>query len=356
MSRARAGKLRVCFGHSMHSIDESQLDELCTRPDEAVVETLRQCPGEFAVLGAGGKMGFHLSRMLQRGLEELGRTDRIHVVSRFADEKKQAQFLGSGFEVHALDMSDAGQLHKLPQADHVFYLAGVKFGTAAQPELLHQMNVYMPGLIANHYCDSTLVALSTGCVYSFTTPESGGSTEESPVDPPGEYAVSCLGREQAFTRSSIRHGTPTSIIRLNYSVECRYGVLVDIAAAVLAEQEISLDTGFVNVIWQGDAVRYTVKSLKAVSTPPFILNVTGPVVLSVREIADQFGFRFGKMPRFEGREKETAWLNNAALSHKMYGVPSVKLEKMLDWVATWLLNGSPILNKPTQFQVRDGSY
>ena len=330
----------------------SDLDCWISTPSEKVIEALRQCPGRIAVLGAAGKMGFHLSLMLQRAAKALGRTDPILTVSRFGSSASRSQFEQAGFELISSDLSDPDQVAALPPADNVFFLAGVKFGTSHAPGLLERMNVLMPRLVAQHYRDSRIVALSTGCVYAFATPESGGSTEESPTDPPGDYARSCLGRETAFGTSNSR----TSLIRLNYAVELRYGVLVDLAQTILAGRPVNLTTGYVNVIWQGDALSHIVQTLPLASSPPFILNVTGAGVLRVRDIATSFGRRFGKDVSFTGTEAPTAWLNNASLSHRLFGPPQVSLDQMIDWIATWLEQDGETLGKPTHFENRDGSY
>ncbi|MCA9213806.1 MAG: NAD(P)-dependent oxidoreductase [Planctomycetales bacterium] len=339
---------------TIQSTDE--LDELITKPTAGVLRAVGESPGRFAVLGAGGKMGFHVSRMLSRALESLGRTDQVITVSRFGSQRKRAEFEAAGFEVLAADMSNPDQVDKLPLAENVFYLAGIKFGTSGNAALLEQMNLTMPRLVAERYRQSRIVALSTGCVYDYVTPESGGSSEKSSTNPPGEYAQSCLGREHAFSEASERNGTRVSLIRLNYSVELRYGVLVDIAQKVLQDEEVSLDTGYANVIWQGDAVAHVIQSLSHVSAPPFILNVTGPGILKVRDVATMFGERFGRTPRFVGQPKETAWLNDASLSHQLFGLPAVTVTQMIDWIADWLQQGKETLNKPTQFEVRDGKY
>ena len=53
--------------------------------------------------------------------------------------------------------------------------------------------------------------------------------------PAWHRVLSSLGiaRERLFTAAALRHGTPVSIVRLNYAVDLRYGVLVDIASRVL---------------------------------------------------------------------------------------------------------------------------
>ena len=336
------------------TIDE--LDDQLSRPDPKVLAALEACPGNLAVLGAGGKMGFHTARMLQRSLDQLGRRDRVVAVSRFTFARSRDPFERCGIETIRADLTDAGQVTSLPDAANVFFLAGVKFGTSNDVELLHRFNGLMPRLVAERFGDSRIVALSTGCVYSFASPESGGSTEQSETDPPGDYAKSCLQRERAFVDGSKNLGTPCSLVRLNYSVELRYGVLVDIAMQVFAGQPVSVETPFVNVIWQRDAISQIVQCLPCAESPPFIVNITGPETLSVRDLAERFGKRFGKRVAFTGQEAETCWLSNSTLARGRFGDPPMDVDRMIDWIAEWIEDGGETLGKPTKFHVRDGKY
>jgi nucleoside-diphosphate-sugar epimerase len=333
-----------------------QLDEVLSRPTDAVVSAIAECPGRFVVLGAGGKMGFHVSRMLQRSLQQLGRSDDLTVVSRFSSPDSRRLFEQHRLDLIAADLSDPDQLATVPLAENVIYLAGIKFGSATDPDLLQQMNVTMPGLVANRFRDSRIVALSTGCVYSFTTPASGGSTEASATDPPGDYAISCLERERAFTGGSRQYGTRCALVRLNYSIDLRYGVLVDIAQQVRAGAPIAVDTSHVNVIWQGDAVAQVLQCLLHASANPFIINITGSETLGIRDIAERFGRRFDRVPSFTGNETPTCWLSNNGLARKLFGDPSMSVDDMIEWIAAWLERGGETLGKPTQFQNRDGNY
>ena len=325
-----------------------ELHRAASEPTPAALASIQACPGDILVLGAGGKMGLHLSLMLKRCLDELGRGDRLVAVSRWGDQAARSEFEAFGVSTSSCDLTSADDLANLPDAPNIFYLAGVKFGTADNPDLLHTLNVAMPQLVAARFHQSAIVALSTGCVYSFVTPESGGSNEGDPTDPPGEYAQSCCGRERAFAESGAR----CSLIRLNYSVDLRYGVLVDIAQRLRAGQPIDLSTGFVNVIWQGDATAYIVAALTKVSAPPFVLNVTGSEVLGVREIAEQLSAD----PHFVGEPAKTAWLNDASLCHSLFGRPRVGESELIRHVSEWLDQDGETLDKPTHFEVRDGSY
>jgi nucleoside-diphosphate-sugar epimerase len=301
-------------------------------------------------------MGFHVSRMLQRALQLAGRSETVTTVSRFASAAARERFALAGFRVVQDDLSDPDQTQRLPSAENVIFLAGVKFGTSSNAELLQKMNVQMPRLVADRYRDSRIVALSTGCVYSFTTPEQGGASEDDPTDPPGDYARSCIGREQAFTEGSQAYGTRCALVRLNYSIDLTYGVLVDIAKNVLSGQSVGVDTGYVNVIWQGDAVAHTIACLPHASSPPFIVNVAGLEILSVRDIARRFAKLFDCDVSFCGQEASSAWLSDGSLSHRIFGKPIVNVDQMITWIAAWLRQGGETLGKPTHFQNRDGAY
>jgi nucleoside-diphosphate-sugar epimerase len=172
----------------------------------------------------------------------------------------------------------------------------------------------------------------------------------------GEYAQSVLARERLFEYQSRRYGTPVVLLRLNYAVELRYGVLVDLARKVSAREPIDVTMGHVNVIWQGDANSVALRSFSLCQSPPAVLNLTGPGTLSVRELAAELGRRLGVEPVFTGREADTALLNNASRCHALFGLPRVTLEEMLDGVAHWIATGGRLLDKPTHFEVRNGRF
>lgn len=333
-----------------------ELDDLISTPNKNVIEVVRNLPGRFAVLGAGGKMGFHISRMLQRALMAAGRDERVITVSRFSDPAKREQFERAGFEVVAADLAEANQVTGLPDADNVISLTAIKFGTSGQPDLLERINITTSQQVTERYRDSRIAMLSTGCVYAFTSPESGGPTEDSPVDPPGEYATSRVEQERVFIEASARNNTRVVLIRLNYSIDLRYGVLLDVAQKVRNRQPIDITMGYANVIWQGDAAAYIIQSLTYAAAPAVPLNVTGIGTLRIREVATAFGNRFGIEPTITGSEDKVAWLNNASKSHSMFGPPEVSLDQMIEWVATWLERGGVTLNKPTHFEARGEGY
>lgn len=344
--------LRLC----PQSVEE--LDLLASEPDRGVIDTLDRCDGDLLVAGAGGKMGFHLALMLRRALDVLGSGRRVLAVSRFGNADARRPFDEAGIEVIPADLCDPRSLAGLPDAESVFFLAGKKFGTAGDLDDLRRFNEEMPARFAERFSGARLVAMSTGCVYPFVAPGTGGSREEDPPEPVGDYAASCLGRERAFLESSERNGTPLTLVRLNYSVDLRYGVLVDLATRILSGEPVDVTTGYFNCLWQGDAVAHTIRSLDLATPAPeaAILNVTGSRILSVREVAERLGDRLNLVVEFSGEESETAWLSNAARSHDLFGLPGISEETLIGWVAEWCGHGRPLLGKPTHFEVRNGQF
>lgn len=342
--------------HCPQSVEE--LDELASEPDRAVVETLSKIDGDLVVAGAGGKMGFHLALMLRRALNELGTGQKVIAISRFGEPGAREPFEAAGIETVSADLCKASVYADLPDAEAVFFLAGKKFGTSGSPEELRRFNEEMPSLVAGRYATSRIVAMSTGCVYPFVGPETGGSIETDTPAPVGDYAISCLGRERAFLEASEAHGTPLALIRLNYSVDLRYGVLVDLAAKIVAGEPIDVTMGYFNCLWQGDAIAWTIRALNHASPAPeaFVLNVTGSQILSVREIAEALGAHLNYVVDLIGDEADTAWLSNAEKARRLFGNPRVSEVTLLGWVAEWVGLGRPLLGKPTHFEVRDGRY
>jgi nucleoside-diphosphate-sugar epimerase len=334
----------------------AEIDEFISRPTPRVLEVVQRSSGPFMVLGAGGKIGLHLSIMLRSALDQLGRKDRVLAISRFSTLRDRAAFENHRIETLACDLGDTASLDQLPDAPTVFFLAGVKFGTATDPGLLHAINVEMPHRVAEKFARSRIIAFSSGCVYPFVTPASGGAREDTPPSPVGEYAASCVAREQAFTAIAAAHGTPVALIRLNYSIEFRYGLLVDIAQMVLAGRPVDVTTGYVNVIWQTDAVAHTIQSLEIAGAPAVPINVTGSEILSVRDLAHRFGAALGRPVQITGTEADTAWLNNASHSHRLFGRPLTSVDQMIAWVSAWLLQNGETWGKPTGFEKRDGRF
>lgn len=332
---------------------EAELDEWLSRPTPDVIEVLRRLPGDLLVLGAGGKMGLTLAMMARRALPP---PQRVIAVSRFSDPEARSRLDAAGILTIAADLLDRTALARLPDAPDMIFMAGQKFGTQAAPHLTWAMNAILPAFVAERYAGARTVVFSTGNVYPLTPVASGGPTEEHPVGPIGEYAMSCLARERIFEHAAATRGTPVTILRLNYAIDLRYGVLVDTARRVHQGELVPLGMGHVNVIWQGDANARALQCLGLATTPALVLNLTGPEILGIRWLAEQFGRRFGTAPRFEGQEASSALLSNAARSVELFGPPTVNLEQMIAWTADWLDGGGRLLSKPTRFEVRDGRF
>ncbi|MGH8795228.1 MAG: NAD-dependent epimerase/dehydratase family protein [Stackebrandtia sp.] len=339
------------------SADETELEDRLSAPSSALVAEAAYWPGDMAVLGAGGKMGPTLCRMARRAADEAGRRDmRIFAVSRWSDAGAARRLKDAGVEPIEFALSADADFDALPDAQSVVYMVGVKFGAADRPFEAWAANAVLPALTARRYAESSIAAFSTGNVYPFTTASSGGSTEDNPPDPVGEYAMSCLGRERVFEHAAHARGTRVALLRLNYAVEPRYGVLADVARAVHAGERVDLTTAHVNVVWQRYANEVALRCLNRAANPPLTLNVTGPEIASARQIATALADLLGTSPRFRGEPQPTALLNNAALCHSWFGYPDVPLGVLIEQQARWVADGGVLWDKPTKYQRRDGKF
>ncbi|MCK0136079.1 hypothetical protein [Arenibacter sp. S6351L] len=337
-------------------LNEKQLEMLLSRPTEATVDMFKEMDGDIIFLGIAGKIGPSLAQMAKRACYMAGVSKRIIGVSRFSNQDEQAYIAGMGIETIKGDLLDETFLGGLPKVKNVFFLAGMKFGSEDNLSLTWAMNSYLPGLVVRHFKDSRIVAYSTGCVYPLVPIRSGGSRENDRPEAVGEYAQSCLGRERMFEYGSKTNNTPVALIRLNYAVEPRYGVLVDIATKVKENRSVDLSMGHFNAIWQGDANNMVLRSLAQTSVPANIINITGKETLSVRNVVAKFAQVFGVVPLLEGKEADTALLSNPDKSHELFGAPEVPIDKVIVWTAHWMDSDKKTLGKPTHFEVRDGKY
>jgi nucleoside-diphosphate-sugar epimerase len=336
--------------------DVAELEDLLSRPSSGVVSTLHELRGDIVVLGVGGKMGPSLARMARRASETAGVRRRVFGVSRFSAPDLPAQLESSGIEPVRADLADREVYARLPDAANVVFMAGMKFGTAGREATTWATNAYLPALVCERYRSSRIVAFSTGNVYGLSPVTRGGSREEDPLNPAGEYAMSCVARERLFEYFSRSAGARVALVRLNYATELRYGVLVDIAASVLAGQPVPLSMGHFNAIWQADASNMALQALARAASPPFTINVAGPDVLSVRGIAAQFGALFGRSVQFEGSEADNALLSDARRACDLFGRPEVDVRRLVGWIADWLRRGGVTFGKPTHFEERAGRF
>lgn len=332
--------------------DENELEDFMTQPIPGLAEDLAKAPGAITVLGIGGKMGPTLARMAKRADPDR----RVIGVARFSDPKVRDALDSQGIETVACDLSDEKAVRDLEVTENVIFMAGMKFGATGNEHMTWAMNTHVPALVADHFVTSRIVAFSTACVYPFVDIRHQGASEDVLPTPVGEYANSCVGRERLFEYFSARHNTPGRLFRLCYSIDMRYGVLHDVAQAVLHGTPLSLAMGHVNVIWQGDANACALRCLAYATTPTTPINVSGPETVSIRTLAKLFAKRFDRVPVFEGEEGPTAWLVNTNEQQRLFGYPTVPLARLVDWTADWVYNERGSIGKPTHFEIRDGNY
>ncbi len=336
---------------------DHDIELLLSTPTAGAIEAVRHLPGDFMVLGVGGKMGTTTAVMLRRALDAAGRQNAVvSGVSRFSRPEARTDLETLGVRTLACDLADDAQVAALPLAANVLYLAGQKFGTDSAPGLTWIQNTYVPALVARRFRDSRIVVFSTGCVYPFVPVTGPGASEREPVAFLGEYASTCVGRERVFSHFAGEFGTRQLMYRLNYAVELRYGVLVDIALKVFRGEPVDVTMGWLNCIWQGDACARAIQCLAHTANPPKILNITGAEKLRIRALAEEFGRRFDRAPLFTGTEAATAWLSDATESLRLFGPPETPLDRMLDLITAHVGGGGRLLGKPTHFEARSGKF
>jgi len=332
--------------------DETALEDLLSRPDDALREDLAAAPGDILVLGAAGKMGPTLCRAAKRA----DPARRVIAVARWSEPGLRQRMQSWGIETLSADLMDRAALAALPDAPNLIFLAARKFGSTGAEDTTWAMNTLLPAMVAERFPAARTVFLSSGNVLPLVPVISGGADEATPPAPVGEYAASVLGRERMFQHAGRARGTPSFGIRLNYAIDLRYGVLADIAGKVFAGTPLPLAMGHANVIWQGDANAWTLRALRHATPECPIINVTGPETVSLRWLAEQFAERLGRPASFVGEEAPNALLSNAARAFALFGYPRVPLLTMVDWVADWVAHGGRSLGRATKFEVRDGRF
>ena len=324
-----------------------------TEPAPELAADLERLAGDILILGVGGKMGPTLARLAKRAAPR----KRVVGVARFSEPGLREKLESSGVECVACDLLERDAVERLPRIENVVFMAGRKFGSSGREDLTWAMNVMVPAQVAEVFRASRIVAFSTACVYPYVDVASGGATEAVPAIPPsGDYANSCVGRERMFEYFSRKHGTPGRLLRLEYAIDMRYGVLHDVGRKVHSGATIDLAMGHVNVIWQGDANAMALRALGQCTAPASALNLSGQETVSVRALAEAFGRHFNRAPVFAGSEAGTAWLINSAEAQRLFGRPRVPLEAMIAWQADWIARGGASLGKDTHFDTRDGKY
>jgi nucleoside-diphosphate-sugar epimerase len=332
--------------------DIDELDELLCRPSQALIDDLGKVDGDIMILGVAGKMGPTLAGLAKAALP--GR--RVIGVARFSDPNAKAWLEARGIKTLNCDLLDEAAIRALPKAPNIVFMAGRKFGAEGDLSLTWAMNAHVPALVAQAFPNSRIVAFSTGCVYPFVPVDGRGADETLAPDPPGEYAQSCVGRERMFEYFSRKFATPGRLFRLNYAIDMRYGVLHDIATKIIQNKPIDVSLGHVNFIWQGDAAAQALRCLAHCDTPTSPINVSGPEILSVRDLAAALGARLGRDPVIVGTEAPTAWLTDTSQATKLFGLPVVDTRQLIAWTADWVARAMPSLGKPTKYEVRDGRY
>jgi len=214
----------------------------------------------------------------------------------------------------------------------------------------------VPHMVTRHFGDANYVVFSTGNIYPFASPASGGNTENVAPAPVGEYGLTCLGRERIFEYAAKHFGAKVLSFRLCYAIDFRYGILSDLCSWILDGEEISLGVPAFNCVWQRYVNECAIRSLLHVSENVENLNITGPETVSVRYAAERLGALLGKKPIFKGEEGEKGILANTGKCIRLFGYPDMGIEEMIEKQAEWTLSGGRRLGKPTHFEEQKGKF
>ncbi len=336
--------------------DETQLDDVLTMPSQALCDFITRVESPLIILGAGGKMGPTLAAKAQRAAMKANHSLEVVAVSRFSDPAVKGWLEKRQVKTIAVDLMNSNCWKDLPDSNNVINLVGQKFGTTGNPAQTWVINTIVPAAACQRYKEAHIVALSTGCVYPMLSADCDGATEETPLEPVGEYVNACLARERIHEFHSTQNNTPMTLIRLNYAIDLRYGVLFDIASRIYAGEPVNVSMGHFNCIWQGDANDMIIRTLALTQIPARPLNITGEGILNTKEIALKLSRLMDREPKFESSEGSTSWLNNASRAFAELDPPPTTLDTMLRWTANWVKSGGRSLGKSTHFEVRDGKY
>ncbi|MDG2125298.1 MAG: NAD(P)-dependent oxidoreductase [Verrucomicrobiales bacterium] len=334
----------------------AELDATLTRPSPPLVDLFTRLSGDLTILGVAGKMGVSLAVLAARAAREAGSSSTVTGVARFSDPAHRQTLEAAGVNTVTCDLLDPTQLSALPVTGNVVFMVARKFGTTGSEPSTWATNTVPAVNTARHFSASRIVAFSTGCVYPLASPASGGCSESTPPAPVGEYAWSCLARERIFEFYSRKNNTPTCLLRLNYAIDLRYGVLHDLATTIAAGKPVDLTTAHFNCIWQGDANTQALLALGHTTGPPSTLNITSPQTHSTEQTARALAEKMRLPVAFTGTPSPVAYLSNPATATALFGPPTVAFDTMLDWTASWVKAGLPSLGKPTHFQTQDGTF
>jgi len=336
--------------------NEQELESLLSTPQPGMAELMKRLDGDIMILGIAGKMGVTMGRQAVEAIRAAAVNKKVYGVARFSDAASFDSLAAHGIEPIRCDLLDGAQVAKLPRVRNIIFMAGRKFGTEGAEAQTWAMNILAPYFVCDHFRDSRITVFSTGCVYPLVGPETGGCTEDVQPEPVGEYSQSCLGRERILEYGASKFGAKLLFFRLNYAIDLRYGVLHDIAQRVWNGLPVSRSVSHFNVIWQGEANAFALRSLELADNPPAILNVTGKEMIAVEDIAEAFGKALGKKVTYEGTPSGRCYLSNASKCFKLLGSTSVSLDWMIARQAEWLLKGGRSLGKPTHFEVNNGKF
>lgn len=322
---------------------EKQLEEAISTPSPSLVSMMQRLQGDIMILGIGGKIGVTLGKTVLKAVRQSRVGRKVLGVSRFFNPAVRTGLEEYGIQTLQCDLLDPFAAALLPDAENVIFMAGDGNGEPVPAGRSWTINSVIPAHAASRFRDSRFVVFSSTSVYPPVSVDSTGSRETDPPEPGGEIAYAYLLRERIFQYFSALNHTSVSLLRLSHPVELRHGILREIGDAVYGGDPVDLSKGYVDLIWQGDAINQALLSLEHAASPPLVINLGGAKPFSIRSIALEFGRIFNHDVEFRGQESPTALLCSSILAGKMFGPPVVSVEQMILWISEWIKSGGGYL-------------
>jgi hypothetical protein len=333
--------------------DDASLQEFMTTPSASLARTMAKVEGDIIGLGATGKMGVELMQLIRNADLAAGKRRHYFVASTFSDPANRTHLESLGVKTFRGDLSDPRFLKKLPVVKNVFYMAGFKFGTSGAYQRAYHLNVIMPYLVGEHFRRSTIVCFATSNFYPSVDVKDGGAVETTPVEPRGIYGWTALGRENAFRIIAEKYGTKLSFFRLGYAQHLNYGVLVDLARMIKAQDRIELGYSHVCLVSQRDANEVAIKSLTKAASTPWIVNCCGPIC-DLADVTRAMAARMGRKIKVIKSRGITAHVQSDLLAVRSFGAYRDRPDGMIAAAANWVMHDGKYWNKPTGFLNKHG--
>ena len=206
--------------------DVDHLEEVMTTPSAALVADMAKMPGDLVILGVGGKIGPTLARLAKRAAPN----KRVVGVARFSEAGLREKLTGWGIECIEADLLDRAQIDEAAQAAErgVHGRPQVRLGRRRRPDLGDELP--RAGAGGRGLRQVAHRRLFVGLRVSLCRRHEGRRHRGDAGRPAARHLRLLLRRARSDVPAFLAHARHArALIRLNYAIDMRYGVLFDIA-------------------------------------------------------------------------------------------------------------------------------